>query len=883
MKSFSLTSRLRLATILPALLTIVLFSYVYVSEAYHSATEQRLKMSQTYLKQLIPLLQFTMTHPHARLVQDLIKTGMINPNIQSINLYHPDGTLFAYHGHPYPFPQFKTHPSIDTTISIKNGVIISPIFDTQDTAPRTLLGWVSIKLDPFPEQLVFYQHILFALILSAICLLFSWGFQIISSKGMLISISRLRRSMRQILRNEFETEIKIHEDGPLKEIEEGCQYLQKQYLNSVHDLNHHIEIATADLQQSLELLEEKNIELSIDKKRAEERNIQQSEFIANMSHEIRTPMNGMLGFTNILLDTNLTSLQRDYVNTIRTSASDLLSIINDILDYSKINAGKLHLESIPIDLRYVIDETMTLSAPTAYKKHLFLFALTDLAVPKIVMGDSLRIKQILSNLIANAVKFTEHGQVVLHTAIERVSDTHYHVLFKITDTGIGIPAEEQPRLFNAFYQADSTISRRFGGSGLGLVICKKLSETMEGQIQVDSKPHEGTTFSVRLQLKKLPAYETEKELAPQQKDETILCIDPHPLSLNALEQTCLFLKYHPICIPDVGAIPDLLAEQKNIKLIIFNIHHQPTLSHASLLEQCALPCLILSNTPLSSLPQTQFVNLLNPAQTQKLNETIESMLAFPSYFHLHETNIAPLRERLKSHALRILIAEDNPINRLLLETLLSPYTKLTIVNDGEAALEQCEHASFDLLILDLQMPKRSGQEVATQLRTQHPVYTDTPILFISANASDINQATLNQLQIKKCLQKPFDEETLLHEILTHIQATQADPINWKACIKNMSGNVDLAKTCLKQFIEELEDNRTTFRELFKQHDFKGLSDAAHTLKGGCAFLAIPALKHLCHELETEALSRPIQALQPLMQKIFNEMDRVCQAYRLLLS
>jgi two-component system sensor histidine kinase BarA len=889
MKPLSLTTQLRLAAMLPVLLTILVFGCFYTNEAYQVAKQQRIQLSETYLTQLIPLLQFSMSRQHNQFIQELMDTGMTNAEIQSINLYDPQGKLLAYYGHPLSFPRIKPTASSNHFISTAHFVTLAPLFHQTNPlkpTPQPVLGWISIQLDAHPEMLVLYQHLLITFMLSLFCLLSGWALQSATAKPIVTSIRDLRRSMRQILNNEFVTEIKIQSRGALRDIELGCQHLQKQYLESVHDLNHQIEISTADLQQSLELLEEKNIELSLDKKKTEEKILQQSEFIANMSHEIRTPMNGLLGFTNVLMDTHLSPLQQDYVTTIRSSAADLLSIINDILDYSKIDAGKLHLESIPLDLRYVIDEVMTLAAPAAFKKHLQFFTLTESPVPKIVLGDTLRIKQILSNLITNAIKFTEQGQVYLHTHIEDTALGYYDLLFNIIDTGIGISSEDQHRLFNAFYQADSTISRRFGGSGLGLVICKKLSEAMEGQIYINSKPHEGTTFSVRLRFSKLAAFETEKSMATQRRKEKILCIDPIPLSLKALEQNCIFLKYQPICLADLSKVPQILAIHPDIKLIILNIHHLPT---APSLEGTKIPCLVLSNFPLAHSATHQVTNLLNPVQTQKLDDTLDSILTFaiePPVIPNHR--LSHLRTTFQSLGLRILIAEDSPVNRLLLNTLLSPLCELTIVNDGQEAIQTCLLSQFDFLILDLQMPKRSGQAVASHLRTKHPSYVNTPILFISANASDISPDTLAQLTIKKCLQKPFDEETLLHELIEQSKAArtsipQGAAIDWETCLRNLSGKADLAKMCLKEFMDELDQNQTILKSLMKQRDMQGIAEIAHKMKGASGFLAIPLLKQLAQELEERAENTSIQGLRPLIKRLFAEIERVKIAFHAIVT
>lgn len=874
-KTSNIANQLRFATLLPIIIVTLFFAFFYTSKALEDTKQERMNSAKTYLKQLLPTTEFALAHQTNATLQELVQASTTHPDLKALSIYNVKKELLVYHGTPISLPASVTSITKYPFIKVVKNTVYAAVLAPGTTSP--IIGWIGLQLDPHPAQIAYYKHLLVGLLIGSIGFASALLMQIFLTQTIVLPLARLRRSMKQILRNQFETEIYIPPSASLKDIAEGCHYLQKQYLDSVYDLNHQVEVATADLQQSLELLEEKNIELSLDKRKIEEKVLQQSEFIANMSHEIRTPMNGIIGFTNVLLDTQLSTLQKDYINTIKSSAHDLLNIINDILDYSKIDAGKLSLEHIPVDLRYTIDEVITLAAPAANQKQLELIAFTEVTVPKIVMGDSLRIKQILHNLLTNAVKFTEHGHVLIKISVAQELPTHYELSFTVSDTGIGIAPKEKNRLFNAFYQADSTISRRFGGSGLGLVICKKLCETMGGQISVESQLEQGTTFTVTLPLKKLPAYEQEKNTPHTEKAKKILCLDTNPLSLIALEQTLLAINYQPIGLCELSQLPEVVAEHPDIHLTICNLHEPEAFDLNDFLNQHPYPCLVLSRTQLSlDMPVSV---LLKPIQTQKLEEKLTTFFNPTQRFHAPSSHLEELRHQLALRSPTLLVAEDNPVNRLLLETILSPYCKIEIVQDGEAAVQACLKKRYELIMLDLQMPKRSGKNVAFYLREQLPAYQHTPILFISANASDMEEHTLDQLRINKCLQKPIDEETLIREILNALNNQTVLSIDWEKCVKNLSGNHELAITCMSQFIDELHQNKMTFKTLIKAKDLKTIGDTAHMLKGACGFLAVSQLKQIAHDIETQSRTHSITQLKPLFKALFEEIERVFEAYK----
>ncbi|HAT2010187.1 TPA: response regulator [Legionella pneumophila] len=909
LKSIGIKYQLRITTLIPAFLVALLFAFFYNGLFGKDLKQHMSRLGEAYIRQLLPAAQYAMLRNDYRTLQGLINASTINPEVKALAFYNADGRLIAYRGGKHsihkPFnPPDYTGDYIESkqinpfTINFIAPITI-PKFNlyssTEFKEPSTpkifqaddILGWLSIDIDTQSLLIKRYQMLIVTIFITLFGLLMGLTIHYFLSKRIYMPIARLRRSMKQILSNEFETEIRVSSPGELGIIEKGCAHLQRQYLNTVRDLNHHIEIATADLQQSLELLEEKNIELSMEKKKTEEKSRQKSEFIANMSHEIRTPMNGVIGFTNVLLESKLDPLQLDYVKTIKSSAQDLLSIINDILDFSKIDAGKLNLDCIPLDVRGCIDEVLSLASPNAHKKGIDLIPITDINVPKMVLGDPLRIKQIISNLVTNAVKFTDHGYVLIRTKIEQETDKDYTLLFAITDTGIGISPEDQTKLFTAFNQADTSITRRYGGSGLGLVICKKLCEEMHGRISLTSEINKGSTFSARIKVEKLVAYEIEKNQTHRFAHLKIICFDDNPLHLEAIGNGLGFWGIEAIRVDSFNKLSRTLTKHKDCKIAFINVNQGCERQAAELIaKHKQIPFVLISKWPINDFAALGARGFLyKPISIQKLQDLIESIANENQTEKNTNQELDTLREQLRFLHPEILIAEDNPVNKMLLTSLLNNNANITTVDDGEMAVTACEDKKFDMILLDLHMPKLNGLEAAKMIRQKSLMNKHSPIVLITASSSDLSSIDMKKSGVDFCFQKPIDEKQLLIQILRIVDKTKHAAIDWQLCVQKVSGNQALAEEFLAKFIEELYKNRDEFIELMHQKNVKGLADLAHKLHGACCFCGVPILQKRVAQLEklarrtanadnlTEAFTDLIQSIDAVISEYENQYSQ----------
>ncbi|HXH55498.1 MAG TPA: ATP-binding protein [Gammaproteobacteria bacterium] len=416
---------------------------------------------------------------------------------------------------------------------------------------ENLRGWLKLELETKSMQLHEYQILAKAILISLLSLSISALLAYRMGRNLTHPILEIGKVVNKIREGALNTRTQVSSYAELKMLGAGINTMAETLENAHNELQHKINQATLSLRRTLETIEVQNIELEMSRRAAEHANKIKSEFLADMSHEIRTPLNAVIGFVNLLQKTELNQKQQEYIRTIQKSANNLLTILNDILDFSKMEAGKLRIERSIMDIRECIEEILNLLLPYAQEKNIALIPLIYSDVPTHVLSDPLRIKQIVTNLVNNAIKFTERGSVIVRVMLEKESFSHTTIRVQVADTGIGLSPEEQKVLFHAFNQTKIGATHKLGGTGLGLVICKKLVEQMGGIIGVESEPQKGSTFWFTFQVEFPPQIESTLEASPSltstpalssfvpyldvlQSPTTVLAVDDNPENLKLI-------------------------------------------------------------------------------------------------------------------------------------------------------------------------------------------------------------------------------------------------------------------------------------------------------------------------------------------------------------
>ncbi len=768
-------------------------------------------------------------------------------------------------------------PVVSTGIDIADNDELLPVADVGD-ADRLTIGWVDISLSreaTLARQQAIIRNIV---IMAGATALLSMLIALWMGRGIVRPIIRLSHAVDGMRKGRLETRVPPSTGGEIGALEHGFNDMAEVMEQARNRLQGKIEEATGRLQSTISELEQKNRELDAAREKALVAGNEKANFLANMSHEIRTPINAILGYTSLLEKSGLSAEQYEYARTIGCASTQLLRVIDDILSFSKIESGTVQLDSGDFDLRDVFEDVLCLLGPEARDRNLELVLLIDSDVPLKLRGDAVRFRQVVINLMNNAIKFTERGGVNIEVRLVSMEDNRVEIEIRIIDSGIGIARDVVDRIFSSFHQADATISRRYGGTGLGLAIVSRLVSLWGGKIGVSSEPGEGSTFWFTFGCELQPSQD-DHTAAPALAGHKILLYDDNPVARRAVRNLLMSWSINVWLARRRAQVGEMLDaarradEPFDLVIIGTGAGSADERFGADAIdgdEQIAdqvrhehgIPMLLMANSGRTallgrSLSDSGLRIAIKPVRRDILHRNLCALLAIEWPLAVEAGDSAQRADDDgdgagadgEFHGLRVLLAEDNEFNRALVTRVLEGAgIEVTQVAGGDEALSRARARDFDFILMDLHLPGMDGAETARRLRELRPSLRHIPIIALTADVFFDNPEKLRQTAIDACLLKPLDEAQLweLIRTLCVLPATEGqqrprtdDPVSVE----------EVRKRLWPKLVAAITELRGHILAAATAGDRRLLSERVHELKGLTGYFGLDGLEAGIREIE----------------------------------
>ncbi|WP_112478550.1 two-component sensor histidine kinase BarA [Vibrio variabilis] len=930
MTRYGLRARVITLTLAPTLIIGLLLSAFFSYNRYHDLESQVLNAGSSIIEPLAIASEQGLVNQNRESVRRLISYAHRKNSkfVRSIAVFDASHELFVTSNfHPnfdtLTFPKDKPIPFLSSSEFSDNTLILrAPVIaesqlatDARELTPTSqMLGYVAIELDLSSLRLQQYQEVFSAILVLVLGLILSGIFAYRLMYDVTRPISHMKNMVDRIRRGHLDVRIEGKMHGELDSLKNGINAMAVSLSEYHVEMQHSIDQATSDLRETLEQLEIQNVELDIAKKRAQEAARVKSEFLANMSHELRTPLNGVIGFTRQMLKTQLTNSQTDYLQTIEKSANNLLNIINDILDFSKLEAGKLALENIPFEFQDSLDEVVALQATSAHEKGLELTLKVDPKIPSGLVGDPLRIQQILTNLVGNSIKFTERGNIDISVELKSSKEDRVELQFMVRDTGIGISERQQAQLFQAFSQADASISRRYGGTGLGLVITQKLVGQMGGDISLTSRLHQGSTFwfTVKLSSTDIPMLDPIDPAVIHNK--RLLLVEPNMQAASVLQQT---LTNEGVMVTYRSTLPERVESFDYIIVCLPTNEEVPL----AVIEEWIARCKQSTSNIIIGTASTQLAlsdYLMQTHHVQCLTKPLSRKKLLQSLVDKQPAQLAPAVEVISTEkrSLNVMAVDDNPANLKLITALLSERVE-TVVSciSGQAAVQKAQEQHFDMVFMDIQMPQMDGV-TACKLIKETQQNAATPVVAVTAHAMSGERDRLLSEGMDDYLTKPIDETMLLQVLNKWVPVRPAEPeacldfvaptdvstateappivvekptsqvIDWNAALKQAANKEDLAIDMLQMLVDFIPEVAELADNILDNgfDDVEQVIHLIHKLHGSCSYCGVPRLKSICATIEKALRAGDsLEDIEPELFELQDEMEKVLESSELYLK
>jgi two-component system sensor histidine kinase BarA len=888
-RNLGIKYQILLVTLIPVLLIDTFFTWSHITRSIDQANELLHSKGLVIARQIAGASEFNLFSGNDGQIQYLLEQSVGSDDIVLASVYDNRGKLIA----ESVSKAFKRSDTVDYVYFrqaiLSQGFDYSDVFtpDSSDGRHSRVLGWVNLYISRQHLQQKTWQIVSESIVFFVSILIMAVILTIVIGRRITQPIFHLMEHLKLVETGQLGKIIEPTEANALGAVQKGFNRMTHALLANRRHLNRRIQQATQQLNEAITDLESKNRELGYARDLAQDANRTKSEFLANMSHEIRTPINGIKGFISLLSQSRLDASQQRYVDIILKSTSDLTNIVNEILDFSKMESGKLHIVDEEFDLYEVIEQTRDILFINVLAKSIDLNLVIFSDTPRRVIGDKLRLKQILLNLIGNAIKFTDQGRVVVTVSVEDFDDASASISITVEDSGIGISEADQQSLFQAFSQVESSDTRRFTGTGLGLVISKNLATLMGGDISMRSTLGEGSKFNLLL-----PFRLSEENTSPQANDQA-----PLTALIFASEQNCLMEIRTLFDRAGVDTEGELIDSDQyseavrlsihraiaHVDLLVFDLRHleldlEAVLEHDTLR---AARVIVMHYDPEVEIPVkpdgVEFVSIINASS--KIAQIVNRQVCADS-------DTDAIAEAPAMQSKKVLLVDDNSINLKLASELIRLWGhEVSEADHGDKAFEIYQQENFDLVILDIQMPDIDGVSLLQMMREFKPE-DRTPMVALTANVLNHEADRLLELGFDYFLGKPIDEskfralldgKPLRRTTSSESSSELASPeccVDYAGSLTLCAGNRSLLKQILEILRRDIPDQRRQLADAFAELDYDRLGALAHKLQGVTCYASLPRLKRLVAGLQRQMAGDIDTPLERFMRELDEELATI---------
>ncbi|NOR41720.1 MAG: response regulator [Gammaproteobacteria bacterium] len=916
-----ISKQIIIIALFPALIVATILSIHYIWDQFDYISASLDRSGKLIAKQLSPAAEYAVYSGNIELIKPLVNTIIQNDPVLRVQIFDNNGNIILDMSKPEDTKK-RDHSILENIFEKEKHVEFSepilvaqiPVDDIENPLLEKLTDDKSIYIGKtvvtvtnryeIEEKIEQIKH---GALITLLILMLTTLIVIRISINITRPIKSLTRTVRNITSGNLDAYIELNSTGELGILESCINQMKNELKDSRTDLEIQLDVFTDELQQTLEELEIRNAELDITRSKAIYANNAKSEFLANMSHEIRTPLSGIIGFTELLQGTPLSAQQQDYSKTIHKSSIILLELINDILDLSKIESGKVEISSSEFNLVDIIEDIINLLSQTALDKNIEIFYRIEKDLPTIIQSDSFRVHQILTNLIGNAIKFTDKGYVYLQVTRGKLDNTESSIKFTVSDTGIGMSNDVKTKLFKAFTQADTSITRRFGGTGLGLVISRKLTLLMKGEIGFDSTENKGSTFWFSVPVTPI----LQKHKISELIGTKIAFVCNHFIAKQAFNTLfsnwqCSVNDYNLEDLDSRKAIKQINQKHDIIIVLLSNkdLNQYATSITLNKLE-FSIPSFLIastqSHTKLKNLQQETFKNaVFTSEKTEVIKQKLINILDKNSQIAITETTKNDAKSELDWSNINIMVVDDNEINLRLVEIILHKHrARVTTAHLGTQAIDYASMNLYDIIFMDLHMPGLDGYETAKKIREISPG-KQSVIIALTANALPQEKEKVIESGMNGILIKPVSD-AILQKVIN--QWVLKEPIkapefsNTKtnnggkaekdldheknifsiAIAKEFTGdNEELAYELFNMLRTELDGYKKAISIAVKNNDLKKLHEQVHKLHGASRCCGTTELKKTSSHIENlihQNISFDIEKeTRPLLIAIQNVAD-----------